>query len=35
MCGAYDLDPPLTVEVGVGDNWADAKSYPGIHRDRG
>ena len=26
MCGAYDLDPPLAVDVGVGDNWADAKS---------
>ena len=25
MCGAYDLDPPLAVDVGVGDNWADAK----------
>ncbi len=25
MVGAYDLDPPLAVEVGVGDNWADAK----------
>ena len=26
MCGAYDLDPPLAVDIGVGDNWADAKS---------
>ncbi|HVU79186.1 MAG TPA: DNA polymerase I [Gaiellaceae bacterium] len=26
MCGAYALDPPLAVDVGVGDNWADAKS---------
>ena len=25
MCGAYDLDPPLAVEVGSGENWADAK----------
>jgi DNA polymerase-1 len=25
MVGAYDLDPPLAVEVGTGDNWADAK----------
>jgi DNA polymerase-1 len=25
MCGAYDLDPPLAVDVGVGDNWAAAK----------
>jgi DNA polymerase I len=26
MCGAYDLDPPLAVDVGVGDNWAEAKA---------
>jgi DNA polymerase-1 len=26
MIGAYDLDPPLAVEVGVGENWAEAKS---------
>jgi hypothetical protein len=26
MCGAYDLEPPLAVDVGVGENWADAKS---------
>src|SRR5471032_617785 len=26
MCGAYDLDPALAVDVGIGDNWADAKS---------
>jgi DNA polymerase-1 len=26
MCGAYELDPPLQVDVGVGDDWADAKS---------
>jgi DNA polymerase-1 len=26
MVGAYDLDPPLAVDVGVGDNWAEAKS---------
>ncbi len=25
MVGAYPLDPPLAVDVGVGDNWADAK----------
>ena len=25
MTGAYPLDPPLAVEVGVGDTWADAK----------
>jgi DNA polymerase-1 len=26
MVGAYPLDPPLAVEIGVGDTWADAKS---------
>jgi DNA polymerase-1 len=26
MCGAYPLDPPLAVDVGAGDNWAEAKS---------
>jgi DNA polymerase-1 len=26
MCGAFDLDPPLAVDVGTGENWADAKS---------
>jgi DNA polymerase-1 len=26
MCRAYPLDPPLAVDVGVGDDWADAKS---------
>ncbi len=26
MVGAYPLDPPLAVDVGVGDSWADAKS---------
>jgi len=25
MVGAYPLDPPLAVDVGVGDNWAGAK----------
>ena len=25
MCGAYDLDPPLAVDVGTGENWAEAK----------
>lgn len=25
MAGAYPLDPPLAVDVGIGDNWADAK----------
>ncbi|MEX2210454.1 MAG: DNA polymerase I [Gaiellaceae bacterium] len=26
LCGAYPLDPPLAVDVGVGDDWAEAKS---------
>jgi DNA polymerase-1 len=26
MCGAYPLDPPLAVDVGVGDDWNRAKS---------
>ena len=26
MCGAFALDPPLSVDVGVGENWAEAKS---------
>ncbi len=26
MAGAYPLDPPLAVDVGVGDDWAEAKS---------
>ena len=25
MCGAYDMDPPLEVEVGVGADWVAAK----------
>jgi DNA polymerase-1 len=25
MCNAYPLDPALAVEVGAGDNWAEAK----------
>ena len=25
MCGAYDLDPALTVDVGVGKDWLEAK----------
>jgi DNA polymerase-1 len=25
MCGAYPLDPPLQVDVGVGDDWNEAK----------
>ncbi len=26
MAGAYPLDPPLAVDVGVGDDWTEAKS---------
>ena len=26
MCSAYPLDPPLAVDVGVGDDWNQAKS---------
>jgi DNA polymerase-1 len=26
MVAAYDLDPPLAVDVGVGDDWNEAKS---------
>ena len=26
MCGAYPLDPPLAVDIGTGDNWAEAKT---------
>ena len=26
MCAAYPLDPPLAVDVGVGDDWAEAKA---------
>jgi len=26
MCDAYPLDPPLAVDVGAGDNWAEAKN---------
>jgi DNA polymerase-1 len=25
LCGAYPLDPPLAVDVGVGDDWDEAK----------
>jgi len=25
MCGAYELDPPLAVDVGAGENWSEAK----------
>ncbi len=26
LCGAYALDPPLAVDVGVGEDWNEAKS---------
>ena len=26
MCSAYPLDPALAVDVGVGDDWNEAKS---------
>jgi DNA polymerase-1 len=26
MCNAYPLDPPLAVEIGVGDDWNEAKN---------
>jgi DNA polymerase-1 len=26
MCGAYQLDPPLAVDVGTGRDWNEAKS---------
>ncbi len=26
MCGAYELDPPLAVDVGAGTDWHEAKS---------
>jgi DNA polymerase I-like protein with 3'-5' exonuclease and polymerase domains len=25
MCRAYPLDPPLEVDVGVGEDWNEAK----------
>ncbi len=25
MCAAYELDPPLEVDIGVGEDWLDAK----------
>jgi DNA polymerase I len=25
MVGAFELDPPLAVDVGVGDDWHEAK----------
>ena len=26
MVGAYPLDPPLAVDIGLGDDWAEAKA---------
>ena len=26
MCSAYALDPPLAVDVGLGEDWTEAKS---------
>jgi DNA polymerase-1 len=26
MCRAFDLDPPLAVDIGTGDDWHEAKS---------
>jgi DNA polymerase-1 len=26
MCAAYPLDPPLAVDLGVGDDWNEAKA---------
>ena len=26
MCGAYELDPPLEVDIGAGDDWVAAKA---------
>ncbi len=25
MCGVWDRDPPLAVDIGVGQNWLEAK----------
>jgi DNA polymerase-1 len=25
MAGAFEMDPPLEVDVGVGENWLEAK----------
>ena len=25
MCAAFPLDPPLAVDIGVGDDWNEAK----------
>lgn len=27
MCGAYEMEPPLRVEIGVGTDWLSAKGY--------
>ena len=34
MCGAYPLDPPLAVDVGVGDDWNEAKLTVGPELSR-
>ena len=26
LCGAYPLDPPLAVDVGVGGDWNEVRS---------
>jgi DNA polymerase I-like protein with 3'-5' exonuclease and polymerase domains len=26
LCGSYPLDPALAVDIGVGDDWNEAKS---------
>jgi DNA polymerase-1 len=25
MCSAFELDPPLAVDIGIGDDWLAAK----------
>ena len=25
MCAAFELDPPLAVDIGIGDDWLAAK----------
>jgi DNA polymerase I-like protein with 3'-5' exonuclease and polymerase domains len=25
MAGAFEMDPPLEVDVGIGENWLEAK----------
>jgi DNA polymerase-1 len=26
MCGAFELDPPLAVDIGAGEDWHEAKN---------